>query len=177
MGNARAQKTDRWTETIDDLFEPLLQADDSLRQGLEGCTTADVARIETEFGHRLPAAFVALLGKIGRSRGALMPGADFGFPDLLGYRKVAGSLLSDQDIDLLLDERDFVFWMEQGYQFFFFRTGDSDDPPVLFYNDDDPAFVKVSDHLTDWLRVCVEEEVDLRTTARNRLLPQRDERT
>jgi hypothetical protein len=151
-----------WTDTIDDILEPLLRTDDRLRQGLEGCSADDIARIEAQHGHPLPGAFVALLGRIGRSRGALMPGADFAFPDLLEYREVAESLLGEQD-DLTLDERDFVFWMEQGYQFFFFRTDGSDDPAVRFYNDDDPEFVDVADSLTSWLRSCVEDEIELRS--------------
>jgi len=151
-----------WTTTIDSIFEPLFQVDHRLREGLAGCSEADVAQIEERFGLRLPGAFVALVSKIGRSRGALMPGADFAFPHLLRYREVAESLLGEQD-GLTLDPRDIVFWMEQGYQFFFFHVDGSDDPPVSFYNDDDPAFVEVADHLTSWLRTCVEEEAALRS--------------
>ena len=153
--------TGDWSDRIDSILELLLRTDDSLREGLVGCSMGDVSNIETKFDLRLPAAFTAFLCRVGRSRGQLMPGADFSFPELLYYREVAESLMSDLD-DFNLDQRDFVYWMEQGYQFFFFRTGGSDDPAVFFYDNDEPGFSKVYDTFTDWLNVCIQEEIDLR---------------
>jgi hypothetical protein len=154
--------TETWTERVDSILEQLLRSSPSLQKGLVGCTEADIARIEGEFGHKLPVAFVALLKRIGRSRGELWAGADFAFPELLEYREIADSLMSELE-DLELDEQDFVFLMEQGYQFFFFRVGDSENPPVFFYDDDDPVFRKVYDSFTEWLDVCIKEEIDLRS--------------
>lgn len=153
--------TETWAERVDSILEQLLRSVPSLREGLAGCSDADIDRLEEDFGHKLPEAFVVLLKRIGRSRGELWPGADFAFPELLEYREIADSLMSELE-DFELDERDFIFLMEQGYQFFFFRAGDSDDPPVFFYDDDDPGFRKVYGSFTEWLDVCIKEELDLR---------------
>ncbi len=150
-----------WNEKIDSLLRQLRRLSDSFLDHLEGCTDEDVAKLERKFGHRLPAAFVALLKRSGRSWGKLMQGEDFRFPEMLEYRAIAESLLSDME-NLQLDARDFVFFMHQGYQFLFFRAEGSDNPAVYHYNADDPGFNKVYNTFTEWLDVCIQEEIDLR---------------
>lgn len=150
-----------WSEEVDSILEQLLSLHEELREGLEGCSAEHLEDIESTLGVRLPATLAELLRRIGRSRGHLFAGADFSYPEILGYREVAASLLAEQE-ELDLEEHTLVFWMEQGYQFFFVNTGESEDPTVFFYNDDDPEFVEVAESFTEWLRGCIGEEVELR---------------
>lgn len=148
-----------WTSAIDSILEPLLQLDPRIRQGLEGCTREDIATIEAKVGMKLPEAYVALLERIGRCRGQLMRGSDFGFPFLLGFREIAESLL--EEVGLRLQADDLVIRMEQGYQFFFLRVAGEDDPLVYYYDDDNPELVPMNVRFSGWLRVCVDEELSL----------------
>ena len=91
-----------------------------------------------------------------------MQGEDFTFPEMLRYRAIAESLIEDIE-DLRLREQDFVFFTHQGYQFLFFETGGPDDPAVYHYNDDEPRFRKLFDSFTEWLDVCMKEEIELRS--------------
>ena len=153
---------DRFDHLIDSIMGRLTAVDSRLAEGWQGCSETDLAELQALSGCHLPEVFAALMKRIGRSRGPLMRGADFGFPQVLEFRRIADSLLSSQG-GLSLDPSDFVFEMEQGYQFFFFRAGTGDDPAVLFYNDDDPRFVQVYDSLSDWVRAWIEEEIALWT--------------
>ena len=175
-----------WDPAVDALFQKTADLEGALPEKMEGCTDDDILHLQEHAGHRLPGAFVALLKRCGRSWGDLMQGEDVSFPGMLRYRGIAESLLEDlaadmavevtEDVDLdalgvqlaggardlRLEDRDFVFFFHQGYQFLFFRLGESDNPPVYHYNHDEPAFNKVSDTFMDWLASCIDEEVALR---------------
>ncbi len=155
-----------WDDKIEEVLGQLRQIDEPILERLVGCTQEDILQIEQSFGFRLPGAYVALLRRIGRDAGGLMTGVGFVFPELLGFRETAESLLDDLDdterIGIELGVRDFVFLMIQGYQFFFFRAGDSDDPAVFFYDDDEPSFKEVYGSFVEWLDVCMKEELELR---------------
>lgn len=125
-----------WNVLVDAILEPLLVLDRRIGEGMQGCTPDDIALIEEKFSIELPDAFRALLGKIGRCRGNFMRGADFGFPEILGFREVAESLL--EEVEMKLAPSDCVFEMEQGYQFFYFSITGEDDPEVYFYDDSNP---------------------------------------
>lgn len=148
-----------WDDVVGSILEPVLDLDPRIGAGLQGCSLEDVAMIEMKFGLTLPPAFVALLARIGRNRGHLLRGADFGYPEILRYRENAESVLAGSELSL--DPLDFVFEMEQGTQFLFFRAGTSDDPAVSLCNPDDPGFVALGLSLTAWLRVCMNEEMEL----------------
>ncbi len=155
-----------WDDTIAMVLGQLQQLDEPILGRLDGCTRGEIEIIEKDFDCKLPGAYVALLKRIGRNPGGLMTGLDFAFPELLSFRRIANALLEDLEddeaVDLELDERDFVFLMIQGYQFFFFRAGDSDDPAVFFYDDDDPSFRKISGSFVEWWDFCVKEQLELR---------------
>ena len=179
-----------WDRKVDSILQRLAEVDSALLDDLVGCSEDDIASLEESFDHRLPEAFNALLRRCGRSWGDLMRGEDSSFPQMIGYREVAEALLDELADDLavdlssdvgledlgvslpkgafglVLDARDFVFQMHQGYQFLFFRVDESEDPPVYHYNDDDPGFNMVFPSFTGWLEFCIEEEVACRTGAR-----------
>ncbi len=97
-----------------------------------------------------------------------MKGEDWSYPEMLDYRSIAASLLAEVHgfpgfEDLHLEPRDLVFFMHQGYQFLFFRLGQSEDPKIYYYNGDDPSFQKAYERFTDWVDLCVKEEVKLRS--------------
>lgn len=147
-----------WDGIVGSMLDPVLDLDPRIGAGLQGCSPEDVAAIERAFGVTLPPAFVALMARIGRKRGHLLRGADFGFPEMLRYRENAESVLAESG--LALDRRDLVFEMEQGYQFLFFRTDSGDDPAVFLCDPDEPRIVDLGVSFTAWLRVCMDEEME-----------------
>jgi hypothetical protein len=150
-----------WAGRVDSILEPLLGLDPRIGAGIDGCSQTDIARIESELKISVPGAVAALYQRIGRARGQLFVGADFGFPLVLDFRRAADSLLEDLDVELRLHPGDFVFLMEQGYQFFFVQSGADEDPVVFFYNDDEPRFVALGVSFTGWLQQVVSEELGL----------------
>ncbi len=158
-----------WATEIDSILSQVDQAGESISGDLEGCSEEDIGKIEEHFGLELPAAYVALLKRSGRCWGELMQGEDFSFPEVLLYRRAAESLLEGVS-DFLLDRRDFVFFMHQGYHFLFFRVGQEDDPEVFLYNADERSVEKLFSSFSEWLDFCMKEEVALRSGRSSSLL-------
>lgn len=150
-----------WDDIVGSILEPVLSLDPRIGEGIEGCSAEDIAAIERKFGLTLPPAFVALIARIGRNRAHLFKGADFGYPGFLHFRGSAERALAETETGLSLDPRDFVFDMDQGYQFLFFRADAGEDPEVFLCDPDDPRFVAVSRSFTAWLKLCMDEELEL----------------
>ncbi len=148
-----------WQEKVDSILDQLRQVDESALIELEGCSEEEIHQIEQQFGYKLPAAYTAFLRRAGRYCGELMEGS---FPRVLMYRKMADSLLADEAPVFRLDDRDHVFYMHQGSHFFFFRVGLSEDPEVSLYNADEYTVRVTFDSFTDWLDICIKDEIDLR---------------
>lgn len=54
---------------------------------------------------------------------------------------------------------DLVFAVHQGSQFLCFRTGGSDDPEVLTFEEGAEGLVRVAKRFSEWLLGCVEDEI------------------
>ena len=86
-------------------------------------------------------------------------GSDFSPPELFQLQIWGKELLEENDFPFRLGEKDFVFYMHQGYQFCFFNVdeGDGDldegdgDPPVYYYLEGNEKPSLGSNKFSDWL--------------------------
>ena len=78
---------------------------------------------------------------------------------IVGLRGDAEHLLEETNASFRLTNADFVFAMHQGYQFLYFTTGQSDDPPVWHFAEGDTEPRRVFAHFSEWLSACVTDEI------------------
>ena len=150
---------DALTSRIASCLAPLRRAGLATRSNMVGCLEQDLKRIEAEFCILLPRAYRAFLTLCGSRCGKFMEGTDLFCSDLLSNRFNAEYLLVECNVENFLLEKDFVFAVHQGYEFLYFTTGESDDPPVKRYIEDDCGPVQVSSSFSEWLRRAVYDEV------------------
>ncbi len=100
------------------------------REPLEPCTEDEVHALEQELGFPLPAAYREFLLWMGHGAGRFLRGSDVFYAELEGLRESAIDLLRENDIDINLPNDAFVFFMHQGYMFYFVRMSEDSDPPV-----------------------------------------------
>jgi|GEM_PF-784687 len=65
----------------------------------------------------------------------------------------AEELLEENNFPGKLSEKDFVFWISQGYMFCLFKLDEGDEPPVYYYCEGKRLtnFVKIADSLSSFL--------------------------
>ncbi len=100
---------------------------------------------------KLPSAYVDFMRYAGD--GSYWIGSDCSFDDVPKLREWADELLEENSFPCKLKEDDFVFWMHQGYMFYFFNLSEGDDPPVYYYSEaaEISSFVKCSDSFTSFI--------------------------
>jgi hypothetical protein len=126
---------------------------------LKGCTAEEIRQIEAKFQLQLPGIYQEFLARMGKAAGHFLVGSDFLFPTPLSLRAEAEALLEQSGLEFELEHGDFVFVGHQGYEFLFFRVGDSPDLPVfLLTEDEEPK--KVFSQFSDWLLSCVGDEIE-----------------
>lgn len=123
----------------------------------EACSTFEVQEVERGVGLPLPASYKAYLRVAGRHMPAAWVGSDCTIGRLPKLQEWGPELLRECD-QPPLPAQAFVFLMHQGYQFFYFLAdGSSDDPPVFYYLEGEPAVVRKFDRLSDLVASCVGE--------------------
>ena len=117
-----------------------------------GCTKSEVNQIEQAFGSSLPAIYRSWLLAHGRIPPDRFVGSDCTYPVLLKLNSWAQEVLEENGHPFHLAAHDFVFFMHQGYHFFYFNTADGDADPVVFeYLEGWRAPSVVEQRLSDWL--------------------------
>lgn len=84
-----------------------------------GCTEAEVTQIERRHRVKLPESYSMFLRQAGRGAKGLWTGSDFEFHKLDELQEWARELLGEE-VAAPLPTGAFVFYMHQGYQFFYF---------------------------------------------------------
>jgi len=125
-----------------------------------GCSEDEIDEIERQFSIKLPLIYREYLNTMGRSSGSFLQGTDFSFPVILGLRESAEDLIKECDAKITLSKTDFVFVFHQGYQFLYFNSKDSDDPPIYLFVDEEPISQKVFNKFSEWLIQCVKDETE-----------------
>lgn len=114
--------------------------------------SATIARLEDHLGRPLPASYRAYLSIAGASPPRKLVGSDCHGDYLFELHGWAIELLSESGCQLTLPEDAVVFFMHQGYQFFFFHAdGTTEDPPVYYYFEGRSEFEKPYERLSDWV--------------------------
>jgi hypothetical protein len=146
-------------DSTDQAIRLLVESGVASPRDFRGCTAQEIEQIEAAYQIHLPAVYVSLMTRMGRGAGQFMEGSDFLFPAPLTLRTEAERLLTESNAKFRLKNTDFVFIAHQGYQFLFFGTGASDDPPVFLYVEGDDQPNQVNGNFSGWLLAAVTDEI------------------
>lgn len=118
-----------------------------------GCTNDEITFLEKEIGYSFPLAYREFLQLMGKKAGDFLQGSDCFYQHLLLLQKWALELLKENCFSGKLPEDAFVFFMQQGYQFSFFRFSEGDNPPIYYYceGDNKRVFKKSHNQFSDFL--------------------------
>ena len=128
------------------------------------CTEDEIRMLEQQTGLPLPGAYKEFLLWMGHGAGGFLRGSDCFYEHLLRLRAGAMELLWENGYTEPLPGDAFVFYMHQGYLFYFVRVGEGDDPQVYFYSEamETPAFIIAHPNLADFLNYQIEIKVQYR---------------
>jgi hypothetical protein len=134
------------------------------RKKIIPCTEREIRIMEQHIGLPLPGAYKEFLLWMGHGAGGFMRGSDCFYEHLPRLRAWAMELLWENGYAEPLPEDAFVFYMHQGYLFYFVRAGEGNDPPVYFYSEamETPAFIIKHPNLADFLNYRIEVYVHYR---------------
>lgn len=128
---------------------------------LQGCSSAEIEEIQNASKVKLPQIYRAFLQTMGRSTGEFLRGDERCYPQLLTLRQDAEGLLEEEraTTQFKLSATDFVFWMSQGTQFFFFDTAGGDDPAVWHFREGYENPMRRWDHYSEALTYLLNEQI------------------
>jgi hypothetical protein len=100
-------------------------------EDLVPCTEDEIAFLERWLKRPCPQAYREFLHWMGYWGGGLFVGSDFFYERLMNMQEWARALLEEDHYPGELPEDAFVFFMHQGYRFYFFRFSEGADPRSL----------------------------------------------
>jgi hypothetical protein len=102
--------------------------------------------------NHLPNAYVKFMQAAGNGFRAFR-GSSFAVNEIFHLREGAEELLEEDESAETLTDNEYVFFMHQGYQFYFFRLNEGDDPPIYYYGEGEYShkFVKKYNSFTEFL--------------------------
>jgi hypothetical protein len=106
------------------------------RADLRGYSSEEVCQVEAVTRQRLPEYYRAFLRAFGKGGGAFMRGTHIFMKDPSEFvlmREGAVRLMAQSKADESLSKDAFVFADHQGYQFWYFLTGNAEPDPEVFY--------------------------------------------
>ena len=128
-----------------------------LKKGLFGGSLDDesINDLEVHLGLPIPDAYRAYLSIAGSSPPPALIGSDCTVKDIYDLREVVIECLEDDKNPFLLPDNAIVFFMHQGYFFYYFLAdGITNDPAVYFYHVGKTKEVtQVNDCFSDWVYI------------------------
>ncbi|MBI3220949.1 MAG: SMI1/KNR4 family protein [Bacteroidetes bacterium] len=111
--------------------------------GLLPCSTEEIKKLEDTLQIKLPEAYREYLSVMGKYSGKINEGTDCFYDDLIRIQAWPKELLKENSVLDELPSDAFVFSMHQGYEFWYFRISEGNNPPVYGYHegDDDPQLL------------------------------------
>lgn len=100
---------------------------------IEGCTEDEIKQLETKLGNKLPKYYKEFLLRMGHNSGDFLAGTDIRYKSVFSLKEWAEELLKENNYPFKLFEDDFVFAMHQGYQFWYFKINNNDNPEIYYY--------------------------------------------
>lgn len=126
---------------------------------LKGLDVSQIKKIKDFYNVRLPKDYEFFLEKLGLDGGGFMRGESCFFDKIFELKEYANDLLSEDESDFKLKPEDFVFYVHQGYMFYFFDTS-LDDPSIFFYEEGDMQPTLKFSSFHDFLK----EQIDIRSS-------------
>ena len=119
---------------------------------LNGCSRAEIQKIENYYKVQLPETYVEFLKYMGKGAGKFMMGSSAFYDEIFDLKEGGIALLVENEFKPLPNLA-FVFWMHQGYQFAFFNVNDGQNPPIYYYTEGSVQadFEKKENSFTDFL--------------------------
>ncbi|HQU93948.1 MAG TPA: SMI1/KNR4 family protein [Pyrinomonadaceae bacterium] len=144
-----------------DLFaKRVLDSGLSTYWSMSGCSQSEIQRLESTIDLKLPVEYEAFLRKMGHGAGRFMQGTDMFYPRLLDNRSAAEEALEREGFPFYLLPSMFVFSSHQGYIFHLFDCDTHlEDPPVLGFQEGEPALTRISDSFSQFLSQILDEEI------------------
>ena len=127
---------------------------------IQGCTSAEIERIESELGVELPPCYKDFLLAMGRSAGEFMVGTDYSIDKLPKFRTWAEHCMASNKVTFRLPQAAVVFASHQGYSFLYFDADGGLDPPVLMYTEAQPGLTQIATSFSEWLKMAVEDDIE-----------------
>ena len=124
------------TIEIQELKEQIVVAGLASIADFVGCSPKEIRKVEAEAQISLPRFYVRFLESMGKGAGYFLRGSSVFYPELLQLRRYAEELLREMGFPFQLGERDFVFFVHQGYQFAYFQVDAGDDPRVWCFEEE-----------------------------------------
>ena len=129
-----------------------------------GCSDDEVKQVAAAQAAPMPRLYQRFLQVMGRGAGDLLVGSDVYFPKVLGLRQSAAELLAACGHPFDLPETAVVFLMHQGYQFMYFESAESEDPPVMRFMEGWRSPRQEYPRFTDFLDGSIREVISVRST-------------
>ncbi len=143
------------------LISRLRETELSSLAGFEGCSEDQISQVAQAQGiETLPEVYRDILSLMGRRAGRFLVGSEAYYPEIMGLRSAAESLLRENRVPYCLPANAFVFLMHQGYFFCYFLCGGTDDPAVYYYCEGDVAPKEADATLSAYFLKMVEDEHD-----------------
>jgi hypothetical protein len=124
--------------SVDDILSVLMESG-VLTSDVVGCTVEEVLEVERELGVVLPTRYRQFLERLGKGAGRFLRGSSVFYPTCLDLTAIAREMLieerEDSGIEIDLPSDAIVILMHQGYQFYFIRASEGEDPPVYFFHE------------------------------------------
>ncbi len=122
-------------------------------QDVKPCTEEEVHELEKALGFSVPAAYKEFLLWMGYGARTFMRGSDWSYWFILRIQQGAVELLEENGNPEVLPEDALVFFMHQGYFFYFMRVSEGENPPIYFYTEvmDHPRFTLAHQNLAEFL--------------------------
>ena len=115
-----------------------------------GVNERELAEIASDQDCVLPLAYSNFLRVAGRRCGSLWRGSDAFYPAILGLKRDAEELMRECGSPSGLHDSNVVIAMHQGYQFLFL-AGDTLDPSVRRFSEQDGVAELVNEHFTSFM--------------------------
>jgi hypothetical protein len=99
------------------------------------CTKDEIEMLHRFCGKgRLPQDYIIFMEFAGNGI-RFLRGSSYAMEEIFKLKEWAIELLNENNSAESLNDNDFVFFMHQGYQFYFFKLNEGENPPVYFYSE------------------------------------------
>ena len=119
---------------------------------MKPCSPKDIAQLKQLANNRLlPKTYLLFMESAGHGI-RFFRGSSYNINEISLLQEGAVELLQEDRSAETLTNNDFVFFMHQGYQFYFFKLDEGENPPVYFYEEGKnlKKFVKKHHSLTEF---------------------------